>query len=208
MAAIPHESILLNFSAAGIAEAYYKLGETEKANNIAIKLMDVYSQDMEYYVRLDKNELSRLGNEPDIAMSVGHKLYMLMGKSAQELVASGQPEKAKEILNVFYEQTSKSDALLNFSVVGIVETLFELQEIEKANDLMVKLSGVFRRELSMSNGKGQLAGRSFNGDPRNAVSTLQRMILLAREHGQSETQETLEEDYGFLLENLPEDFMR
>jgi hypothetical protein len=34
------------------------------------------------------------------------------------------------------------------------------------------------------------------------------MILLAREHGQSETQETLEEDYGFLLENLPEDFMR
>ncbi len=77
MEAIPHESILLNFSAAGIADAYYKLGEYEKANDIAMKLMDVYGQEMTYYLRLDRKQVAKLGNEPDIAMSVLQKLMIL-----------------------------------------------------------------------------------------------------------------------------------
>lgn len=77
MEAMPHESILLNFSAAGLAEGYYKLEEFEKANDIALKLMDVYSQEMEYYLMLDREEVARLGNEPDIAMSVLQKLLIL-----------------------------------------------------------------------------------------------------------------------------------
>lgn len=75
--AIPHESILMNFSGAGLAEGYYKLGEFEKANEIATQLMDVYSQEMEYYLTLDRREVARLGNEPDIAMSVLQKLLIL-----------------------------------------------------------------------------------------------------------------------------------
>jgi hypothetical protein len=75
--AIPHESILMNFSAAGLAEGYYKLGEYEKANEISRQLMEVYSQEMEYYVTLDNKEVARLGNEPDIAMSVLQKLMIL-----------------------------------------------------------------------------------------------------------------------------------
>jgi hypothetical protein len=77
MEAIPHESILLNFSAAGIAEAYYKLEEFEKANEIAMNLMDVYSQEMEYYMGLDRKQVARLGNEPEIALSVLQKLLIL-----------------------------------------------------------------------------------------------------------------------------------
>ena len=75
--AIPHESILMNFSGAGLAEGYYKLGEFEKANEIATQLMDVYSQEMQYYLTLDRREVARLGNEPDIAMSVLQKLLIL-----------------------------------------------------------------------------------------------------------------------------------
>jgi tetratricopeptide (TPR) repeat protein len=77
MEAIPNESILMNFSGAGLAEGYYKLGELEKANQIARQLMDVYSQEMEYYLSLDRNQVKRLGNEPDIAMSVLQKLLIL-----------------------------------------------------------------------------------------------------------------------------------
>ncbi|MCB9205423.1 MAG: hypothetical protein H6603_10640 [Flavobacteriales bacterium] len=77
MEAIPNESILMNFSGAGLAEGYYKLGEFEKANEIARQLMDVYSQEMEYYLSLDRNQVKRLGNEPDIAMSVLQKLLIL-----------------------------------------------------------------------------------------------------------------------------------
>lgn len=77
MEAIPHESILLNFSAAGLVEGYYKVGEFEKGNEIAKELMEVYAQEIEYYTRLSRAEVSRLGNEPDIAMSVLQKLLIL-----------------------------------------------------------------------------------------------------------------------------------
>jgi len=77
MESIPHESIPLNFSAAGIVEGYYKLGSFEKGNAIALQLMEVYSGEVEYYTRLDKEQIARLGNEPDIAMSVLQKLLIL-----------------------------------------------------------------------------------------------------------------------------------
>ena len=86
MEAIPHESILLNFSAAGIVEGYYKLGEFEKGNAIALQLMDVYSQEIEYYTRLDRSQVARLGNEPEIAMSVLQKLLILARVNKQDEV--------------------------------------------------------------------------------------------------------------------------
>ena len=77
MEAMPNESILLNFSAAGIVEAYYKLDEFEKGNAIAEKLMEIYAEEVEYYTSLSRSEVARLGNEPDIAMSVLQKLLIL-----------------------------------------------------------------------------------------------------------------------------------
>ncbi|MBP9151341.1 MAG: hypothetical protein KBF73_03580, partial [Flavobacteriales bacterium] len=86
MEAIPHESIPLNFSAAGIVEGYYKVGEFEKGNAIALQLMDVYAQEIEYYTRLDRTQVSRLGNEPEIAMSVLQKLLILARVHKQDEV--------------------------------------------------------------------------------------------------------------------------
>lgn len=77
MEVMPHESILLNFSAAGIVEGYYKLGAFEKGNKIALELMEIYSQDIEYFTQLSRVQVSRLGNEPEIAMSVLQKLLIL-----------------------------------------------------------------------------------------------------------------------------------
>ncbi|MGB0917080.1 MAG: protein O-mannosyl-transferase family [Flavobacteriales bacterium] len=84
MEAIPHESILLNFSAAGLAEAYYKLEEYDKANDIARKMTEVYGQEMDYYTSLDKRNVKRLGNEPEIALSVLQKLMILARVNDQE----------------------------------------------------------------------------------------------------------------------------
>lgn len=77
MEAMPNESITLNFSAAGIVEGYYKVGEFEKANKIALELMEIYAQEIEYYTRLSRTQVARLGNEPEIAMSVLQKLLIL-----------------------------------------------------------------------------------------------------------------------------------
>ena len=86
MESIPHESILLNFSAAGIVEGYYKLEEFEKGNEIALQLMNVYAQEIEYYTRLDRSQVARLGNEPEIAMSVLQKLLILARVNKQDEV--------------------------------------------------------------------------------------------------------------------------
>jgi tetratricopeptide (TPR) repeat protein len=88
MEVMPHESIMLNFSAAGIVEAYYKLEEFEKGNDVAMKLVEVYSDEMEYYLSLPREYVQRLGNEPDIAMSVMQKLMVLSRVHKQEELQS------------------------------------------------------------------------------------------------------------------------
>lgn len=97
MEAMPHESILLNFSAAGIVEGYYKLGEFEKGNDIALKLLDVYSQEMQYYLSLGREQVARLGNEPDIAMSVLQKLMILARVHKQDELLESLESRFDEI---------------------------------------------------------------------------------------------------------------
>ncbi len=97
MEAIPHESIPLNFSVAGVVEAYYKIEEFEKGNAIALQLMDVYSQEIEYFTRLSRKQVGRLGNEPDIAMSVLQKLLILARVHKQDEVLETIEARFEEI---------------------------------------------------------------------------------------------------------------
>ncbi len=97
MEAIPHESIPLNFSAAGIVEGYYKIDEFEKGNAIALQLMEVYSQEIEYFTRLSRKQVARLGNEPDIAMSVLQKLLILARVHKQDEVLETVEARFEEI---------------------------------------------------------------------------------------------------------------
>ena len=76
MESIPGESIPYNFSMLGIVEAYHKLGDHEKANEIAMDLADVMKKELVYYTRFDKSQVNRLDNEPRIAMSVLQKLAL------------------------------------------------------------------------------------------------------------------------------------
>ncbi len=97
MEAMPHESILLNFSAAGIVEAYYRLEEFDKGNDVALKLADVYGQEIEYFARLDRNQVKRLGNDPDIAMSVMQKLLILARTFKQDEVLEKLEERFADL---------------------------------------------------------------------------------------------------------------
>lgn len=97
MEAMPHESILLNFSAAGLVEAYYRLEEFEKGNDVALKLAEVYGQDIDYYSRLDRHQVKRLGNDPDIAMSVMQKLLILAKTFKQDAVLDKLEERFADL---------------------------------------------------------------------------------------------------------------
>lgn len=101
MEAIPHESILLNFSAAGLVEGYYKVGEFETGNSIAKELMEVYAQEVEYYTRLSRTEVARLGNEPEIAMSVLQKLLILARLHKQDELLEVIESRFDEIENKY-----------------------------------------------------------------------------------------------------------
>lgn len=95
--AMPHESILFNFSVAGIVEAYYRLEEFEKGNDVALKLAEVYGQDIDYFSRLDRNQVKRLGNDPDIAMSVMQKLLILAKTFKQDEVLEKLEERFADL---------------------------------------------------------------------------------------------------------------
>ena len=47
-------------------------------------MLDVYGQEMDYYMSLDKDNVGRLGNEPEIALSVLQKLMILARVNDQE----------------------------------------------------------------------------------------------------------------------------
>lgn len=72
--AIPNESIPYNFSMLGVVEAYHKLGDHEKANEIAMDLALLMKKELDYYTKFDKDQVNRLDTEPRIAMSVLQKL--------------------------------------------------------------------------------------------------------------------------------------
>ena len=59
--------------------------------------MDVYSQEIEYYTTLSRKQVAKLGNEPEIAMSVLQKLFILARVHDQKEVLETIEERFDEI---------------------------------------------------------------------------------------------------------------
>jgi tetratricopeptide (TPR) repeat protein len=103
MEEIPSSSIELNFSALAIMEAYYRLGENEKANKIAEKMADIYTREMDYYTSLPLEFAQRTGKQPRIAFSVLQRLVQVTGTYKQT-------ELNERLKKIFDE---KKDAFVN-----------------------------------------------------------------------------------------------
>lgn len=102
MEQIPATSIELNFSALPIMEAYYKLGEFEKANKIAERLANVYGQEMDYFNELPMEFALRTGKQPRFAFSVLQRLV--------SVTTSYKQTELSEKLTAMFEEKKKAFA--------------------------------------------------------------------------------------------------
>lgn len=74
---MPNENIPYNFFILPSVEAYYKMGEYEKANKIVKVLFEMYKQESEYYMSLDRDFYQQVKNDAQQAMSVLYRLSQL-----------------------------------------------------------------------------------------------------------------------------------
>jgi len=73
----PHKQIPYDYNMLPVAEAYYKNNKPEKANKIIKKLVDVYKDELNYYLKLDDKMAATVNYEIRISMSVIQELVNL-----------------------------------------------------------------------------------------------------------------------------------
>lgn len=99
----PHRTLSYDYFMVPVAELYYQVNETEKANKIVNKLAGIYEEDLDYYLSLKKPYSSAVGYETRVAMSV-----------MQELVSITETHKQDEI----FERISENFDILFQKYIG------------------------------------------------------------------------------------------
>jgi len=77
LAVMPDKTIPYNFFLTPIAEGYYRAALPEKANKIIRRLMEIYEDDLDYYLSLKGERAKSIKNETQRAMSVFQRLVAL-----------------------------------------------------------------------------------------------------------------------------------
>ncbi len=90
----PHEKIAYDYFMVPIIEMYYKLGETETANKLSRQLVDIYSDNLKYYLNLDRKFAGGVNYEVKLGMSVMQELLSMTAENKQD-------DLAKEIEGTF-----------------------------------------------------------------------------------------------------------
>jgi len=94
----PHNQLPYDYFVVPIAESYHRINKPEKANKIVAQLVDIYSDNLTYYLSLSGSQAKAVAYETKVGMSV-----------MQELVKLSEDYKQDDV----YESiTSKFDVLL------------------------------------------------------------------------------------------------
>jgi len=80
----PHAQVPYDYNMPPVAEAYYKLGQIDKANKIIETLATVYESNLDYYLSLKGNYSISASYDTKISMSVMQELVSLTEKYKQE----------------------------------------------------------------------------------------------------------------------------
>ena len=90
---MPEEVVPYNFFMLPITESYYRAGAPEKANLIIEKLVDIYEDDLNYYLSLEGEYAEKTDNEKKRAMSVMQRLMTITKAYKQEELAKDIEER-------------------------------------------------------------------------------------------------------------------
>ena len=80
----PNDKLPFDYFMVPIAETYYKLNKTEKANALVKELADIYIDNASYYLSLEGSYASAVGYETKVAMSVMQELVQLTDTYKQD----------------------------------------------------------------------------------------------------------------------------
>ena len=90
---MPAENVPYNYFMLPVAESFYRLGDTEKANQIVEMVYDRYEREVQYYVDLPAYKYKQAGQNPQQSISVMYRVMELvtrkfpqdeLGKRVQE----------------------------------------------------------------------------------------------------------------------------
>ena len=106
MEVLPAHNVPLNRALIPTVEAYYKIDDYESADALAEGLLDVYLDDLEYYISLDPKHFKPIEREVGIANYVCDRLIRLAGEQYnREDIKEKYEKRHKEIREVLVDIT-------------------------------------------------------------------------------------------------------
>jgi tetratricopeptide (TPR) repeat protein len=98
---MPHRRIPFNYWAIFLAEAYYRINESDKANTIVEKLASRYTQELDYYFSLKSEFSSALDTEKQMALHIMQELVRLTRTYGQPEINKPLEEKFREFITLY-----------------------------------------------------------------------------------------------------------
>ncbi len=96
---MPDESIPYNYFVTPLAEGYYKIGDFEKGNELNIRLIEIFEEQLAYYFEFPAKIQKKYDFEKQQNLALLQKLTQVANQFKQEEVA----DKASEVFDVYFE---------------------------------------------------------------------------------------------------------
>ncbi|MDP4267757.1 MAG: hypothetical protein Q8880_10045, partial [Bacteroidota bacterium] len=96
---MPEKSVPYNYFILPVAEAYYRAGAIDKANNLVNRLSEIYDRELNYYFAFNKSMAKDIDNDKQRDLSVMQRLIELSKGYKQDVLAKNIEGKFKSFYN-------------------------------------------------------------------------------------------------------------
>jgi len=98
MEVLPESAVPFNYFVLPVAEAYYRAGEMQKANDIVSRLIDQYDSELAYYYSLDNHRSNLMNFDKQQALYILQRIMMLTEELKQDAIF----KKAEPVFGKYY----------------------------------------------------------------------------------------------------------
>jgi hypothetical protein len=97
--ALPDKSVPYNYFVMPIAEGYYKIGDMAKGNEIYTRMIDILSEQLNYYFAFQDDMKDKYSFEKEQNLAMLQKLMQVAKRFKQEEIS----KKAEEVFDSYYK---------------------------------------------------------------------------------------------------------
>ncbi len=99
MEVMPEKNVPYNEVVRVLMESYYEIGETDKGNQLALRLFDIFEENLNYYYSLDAEYLIQDRREMEIAGMVANRIVQVVDRKGGDSTLSESLKTRLQILN-------------------------------------------------------------------------------------------------------------